>query len=458
MLLRLVRDTTTITLSGDGATVAGCTYVPNAPQIAAGSDYIQADDLTVAESASVILSGTTSNIRSQIQAIESLFPRSVVLRDQDVGQRCFVEYRAENSGDIYRSEVLAGRVEIFSEPLTSMLEGGAVEVRVLWERRYFWEGPEAEIYLDNSYTGVPIIGGVPITNHHDSTSHENYVDIASTEIDGVLPAPARVTLESTGLSAISSQHFYVTNNALHNPTSWSSIFEGENATGTGSNTTDGSSSNGFYRAASWTGALTHTTQLLRWTISSSQLDNAQGGWFHALLRTADSIFPNPTYVKLKVMIPATTPLTALWEGPEQKLTYARELHHLGAVPLPPGRYGGTHQDVSLVLSARAAVSGSLNVDFLQLCGPDSFHHFEQIGYQVEQADRIISDGMEEAAYLVDSPGLERWNVLNPYKPYLYLFPGVAQRVRVLMDEQTGNMDISRAFDLQLYYRPRRLTV
>lgn len=454
MLLQLTDGATTVTLSGDGATMAGCSYVPATPRLTDPADIVGNRDVTMAESAEVVLTGTAAQIVAQVRAIEALLGSALRRQSHPASQRVYVNYRAENSGAVYRSEVVAGRVEFPADALTPRLASGAVAVLVLWERRYFWELTVLEP-LALKRTGIAkTTSGVTVYNHHDSTSHENFVDIEGADIVGSLPAPLKVWLEAT--AALSTRRFYLTGNVFHAPTTWQAIYEGEASSGGGTVTADSGSSDGYYMARSWSGGIDHTANAFVWSISASQLSYAKGGWFQALLRLA-STPPTDCYVRLRVMFPDDTPLTVLWQGPEFRLDSNRQLQDLGSVQLPPGYVTGNPTALALVLSIRHGGTDQLNVDYLQLDGPDGLHRFDQQGYQLEVGDLVVDDGPNQGVYIQTYGGYTQ-HIFSDYPPPLLVWPGRDMRIRLLFDETSGSSVIDRTFTVYAQYRPRRLTV
>lgn len=453
MLLQLTDGATTIILSGDGATMAGCSYVPATPSLADPADIVGNRDVTVAESAEVVLTGTAAQIAAQVRAIEGLLGSAPRRQSLPASQRAYVNYRAESGGDVYRSEVVAGRVELPADALTPRLASGAIALLVLWERRYFWEDLQTAIPLKR--TGIAkTTSGVTVYNHHDSTTHENYVDIEGSDIEGAMPAPLRIWLEAT--AALDSRRFYLCANTFYAPASWQSVYEGEDSSGGGTVTADSGSSNGSYMARSWSGGITHSANAFVWSISAVQLSYAAGGWFRALLRLA-STPPTDCYVRLKVMFPDDTPLTVLWQGPEILLDSNRQLQDLGSVQLPPGYVTGNPTALALVLSIRHGGTDQLNVDYLQLDGGDGLHRFDQQGYQLEVGDLVVDDGPNAGVYIQTYGGFTQ-HIFSDFPPPLLVWPGRDMRIRLLFDETSGSSVIDRTFTVYAQYRPRRLTL
>lgn len=457
MLLKFTQGATTITLSGDGAVIAGCSYVPQTAKISNPGDIVGNRGVTVAESAEVVLTGTAAQIVAQVRAIENLLGAAPRWLDLQISQRLYINYRAESSGNTFRSEVVGGRVEWPNDALTPRLASEAAVILVIWERRYWWE--DALTALGLKSTGVSkTTSGVLVYNHHDSTTHENFVDIEGADIVGSLPAPLKISLEAT--AAILPRRCYLSANTFYTPASWQAVYEGENQTSAElthpAATVDANSSGGYYQTCSWTTSVSHASNAFVWPISATQLGYAAGGWFRVLMRLANDP-PANCYVKLKVMFDATTPLTTLWEGPEILLRTSNELQDLGAVPLPPGFVAGSSVALALVLSVRYTGTGQLDLDYIQLVGPDGVHRFDQQGYQLAIGDLVVDDGPNEVVYIQTVGGFTQ-HIFSDYPPPLVVWPGRDTRIRLMFDDAYGNSAIANNFTVYAWYCPRRLTV
>jgi hypothetical protein len=127
--------------------------------------------------------------------------------------RVFVEYQPDSLGTLYRSEILAGTLELDPDAMgygqwdAGAVPSGAgtisrlaaVRATITWTRRFYWEGPEQELSLHNSSVGNLLSPGLRIVNHDDSgTGDDNYADLdAGSTPGGVLPAPIRLELANT---------------------------------------------------------------------------------------------------------------------------------------------------------------------------------------------------------------------------------------------------------------------
>lgn len=444
--LSLVLGATTISLSTGNNLLMD--YVPRTPGSA---------DLEISESAHVhITAASKSALQTALRAIEDFFVLCRRRQASGTGNRGYVQYAVDGGGTAWRSEVLDGRMVLDDDAMRHWGNVGA-EVLLTWTRRFFWEYDQESIGLKR--TGVSkTTSGVLVYNHHDSTTHENFVDIEGADIVGSLPSPLKIWLEAT--DTLATRRFYLSANTFHTPASWQAVYEGEDQTSTElthpAATSDANSSGGYYQRCSWTTSVSHTDNAFIWPISATQLGYAAGGCFRVLMRLANDP-PANCYVRVKVKFDATTPLTTLWEGPEILLRASNELQDLGAVQLPPGYVTGSPIALALVLSIRYTGTSQLDVDYIQLVGPDGVHRFDQQAYTSAVGDLVVDDGPNEGVYIQTVGGYTQ-HIFSDYPPPLMVWPGRDTRIRLVFDDASGNSAIANNFTMYAFYRPRRLTV
>lgn len=461
MLLRLKNDTSTITLSGDGALVRGCTYVPRTPSISeqqvtsilrSGGEITALARRNVTESARVVLVGNATAILEQVRALEAMFPVDEAQRRASSG-RMYVEFRIEDTGDVYRSEVLAGRVEWPDVPVGPRLASEAVELVVIWTRRYYWEHVSLlSVPLANG-NGANVTDGLTVVNHNDGDAgHDNFVDIDGSDVAGVLPAPAYLSLRNTAGTAYWLRDVFVGHNAQSSPATFQAILEAEESLISGTNEATGTASNGFYRTVAWAGGQSDF-QAFRWTLSGAQLALAGGNYFRVLARVVSGPSEG-LFARLWLGYPASAPVSTLFGTDEVPLTDA-PLQDLGVLALPPTPLP-TPTDLALSLTLRAATGAALGLDFIQLTPMDSWRQIRQLGFQLAPNAAVVDDGSTQLTY-AQGEGGDQLAVYSAFGKPVHLWPGVNQRLSFLWREITA-MNISRTFSVQVRYRPRRLTL
>lgn len=448
MNLRITDGTTTILLSGSDGTYTASYGVSYIPSTGAGG--------TMTEQIDWILSGTVANIRSAVNVVERLLNDARRRRETQQGARVWLEYRPVGTDDYYRSELFDGRVVWSSEPGERMITQGTsarVRVAVLVERAPWWEGAETELQLSTSNASAAT-GGQTIYNHDDSgTGHDNWVQIASTQVAGVLPAPVRVELTNTVGSSQSYRKLFAAVNAYGTPASFTHILEAENASGGGTPTVDANCSGGNYLAIALG---TGVSVSLAWTISAAQLGYALGRYFRVLARFQDTI-GNAT-VRMAVYDSAGS--TLLYAG-ETFVFGAADAYgivkDLGTVPLPPGGYISSYTAIVLRLEITGPMIAEL--DFLQLTPLDAYRYIDLFGAAVANNAAIIDDGLEGITYVRTSSAAA--GLASPRGEPLLVFPGKTQRLIFLHETvASGNpaSPITNTMSVRVYYRPRRPTV
>jgi hypothetical protein len=444
--LSLVMASTTISLSTTNNTLTD--YVPRTPS---------GDALTVTESATVWMTAASKTaLQTAVQAVEDFFGQCRRRQNTNTGNRGYVKLQVDGDSTAYRSEVLDGRIVLGEDGLRHWANLGA-EVLITWTRRFFWESDNLTSILIKRTGVAKTNAGLTLYNHNDSTTHENFFDIEAADIVGSLPAPLYLSFVAT--AAMSSRRFFVSANTFHTPASFTAIYEGEASTAGGgaleSVQATANSSNGNFMRVTWTGSIAHTRNAYVWSIASAQLGYAAGAWFRVLARLENTP-PANCYAQLKVKFDGTTPITTLWEGPEILLDSSSKLQDLGSVQLPPGYISGVPTALALVLSLRHTGTSQLDLDFVQLSGPDGVHRFDQQGYQLEIGDSVVDDGIAGGVYVLTAGALMQ-HIYSDFPPPLFVWPGRDVRLRMLFDEGSG-MVISRTMKIYAQYRPRRLTV
>jgi hypothetical protein len=469
MILRLTDGTTTVNLTG-GTIYGGAEYVPRTPEVSEteftaaalrdGGELLEATRRNVVESVPLVVTGADrSAIQTSVQSIEKLLEAATQRQRRGVGDRVFVEYRKADSGDVYRSEILTGRVEVGAETAGEVwFEAGAIAVMVAWKRRFYWEGPESELSLSNSHgTGT---GGVTVYNHYDSTN-DNFVDLSGGDVDGVIPAACRIEIENTDNVTARLDDVIIGHNIFSNPSSLDHILEGEDAAyaaggGSGSPATPDTSaySDGQYISATWTGD--NLTQALRWTLSTTLLNACAGGWFRLWARVVFA--SSDTKLTPRITFPSGTPLTVVSEAPEVTLG-SIDLQDLGVLQIPPWLRGESDlYPVDLTLYGRRTGGATVNIDFIQLTPLDGYRVLYPRGYGAAYGITVIDDGIANSLYTTGwGSSYKTGHYLARGNPIM-LWPGKDQRIYFMMTNTTGGAEVHRSADIRIYYRPRRLTL
>ena len=416
MLLRLTDGTTTLTLSGSGAYL-GATYFPTS----------QAGAERLTESAVVILEGTADAVRAAAQAVDLLL-RQAPERKRIGAPPVYVEFRPLDSGEIRRAEVFDGFGQWAQPPAERYLGGtlNTVRLTVTFERTAAWQGAEVEIPLASS-VHTERTGGVTVTG----SANLNYAAITAANVLGTRPAPIRLRITNASGAGRAWRRFHVGLNAFSAPASADLWLLGSEAAAGAS--------------ASWGAGVGHSSLAWLFPLSATLLGQAKGQAFRVIaafdsltstanVRASVGSYVGSLYVPMRV-------------GVER--TGLRRLVDLGEFPVPPGGYDAGNSSAALAITVRSAASGSGTINFVMLMPTDGYRRLEQVGYTTGNGDGIEDDGVDGTLYYVS--GSNRYGILRGVGD-LRVYPGMAQRLYILYDEDSG-WTAGRAMTVQAWYRP-----
>ena len=404
----------------------------------------------------MVYGNTKQEVHDQINEFEKVLNLAARRQRLRAGEQVFLHFNTDDEVTVWRSEVLAGRVELVEGTLAEWANVKAT-IRLHITRRFYWETTtDQELKLKNGSVGSYQVGGVTIYNHDDGTTgHDNWVDIQGSGISGMLPTPIKVVATYTGSSNLDSTDFWL---ALNNvDTSIQHVIEGETSTSGGTVVSDSTASNGQAMQNTWSGAVSGGIGYT-FTLSGAELTKLAGHYYRILARFST---PPASGAGVRMYpaigVPANPVITTLAQGGEVSLD-GDELVDLGVLPLPPGLDNTTYSDMGLFLHYRADAAGSMSLDFLHLSPAHSTLHLKQNGYYLVANDLMVVDGIRRLSYIdFKSPPTGAWPILRPYGDWLYVWPGEDHRLTLLVAEgSTAAIDLT--MKIQVYYRPRRLTV
>lgn len=445
----LTDGTTTITLDqANGIMVTGGDIL-TAPEIstrelstemADGGEIPGATYRNVTQTIELLFIGSsTADLQSLARSIEALLQTARRRQQQSVGARVYLQVRLDGEASTWRTEILNGALR-FSEAALQQWISKRPEAQLIVTRRFFWEGPEKELQLSANGQSAAT-GGRTIDN-----ASGNWLQIASSEVGGVLPCPVRLELTNANAGSVGYRNFYIANNAFSDPANFPHILEGENRkSGSGTITADATCSDGNYNNYSFT-----NTGAMNWTLTAALLRDTNGRWARVLARFFGWSGTN-IYVQLQIR--DSTNVSILYAGDEVKLpnSYGTQIIDLGAVPLPPGGFYTLYAVQTLTLVVRATGAASVQLDFMQLTPLDSYRQFAQRGMLITAGGTITDNNIEGIIHAGGVP------IYSPKAGPLMVYPGVLQRIYILQDTGSAS-DIAQTFTVRAYIRERRLTV
>lgn len=387
----------------------------------------------------LFVGASTANLQSLARSVEALLQTARRRQQQRVGPRVYLQLQLDGEASAWRTEILNGALRFAGEALQQWITKKP-EAQLIITRRFFWEGTEKELQLSANGQSAAT-GGRTIDNNT-----ANWLQIASSQIGGVLPAPVRLELTNANAVSVGYRNFYIGLNAFSDPANFPHIMEGEaRKSGSGTITADASCSGGNYNNYSFT-----NTGAMYWALSATLLRDTMGRRVRILARffgwSGADIYVTP-------QIRDSSNVAILYSGDEVKLpaSYGTQIIDLGTVPLPPGGYYNLFAVQTLALAVRATGAASIQLDFMQLTPLDSYRQFAQRGMLITAGGTITDDNMEEITHAGGSP------IYSPKAGPLMVYPNVTQRLLILQDTGSAS-DIAHNFTARAYIRERRLTI
>ena len=440
-------------------------YEPETPDISPqeaaslivdGGEILDAHIANVTESGRFEILGTTvADLQSNIRTVELLFLQARERQRRKGGaDRVYVTLQMNGEGGAWRSEILFGSLSLASNVFE---EWGNLKAEVIltWTRRFYWEGAEAYAQLWNT-SGGGVSGTVVEIYNQNAGSNLNFAHVVGNSISGSLPAACRIELTNASSTTVGYNRIYIGQGIWIDSEDFDHMLQGEdNEVAGGTDTSNATSSGGYYHALTWTGATTYASAVrYQFTISGAQLGYANGSFFRLLARM--NATPNTTtYVRVEV---AYGPIV-FYQGQEMKLR-GSGLEDFGVIQLPPSLSelpSYALADLEINIYARDTVSGSLSIDYIQLTPLDGWRELNIVGTSFPDGSIIYDDGILGISYTDDATAGTFGNIITKGQP-IHLWPNRDQRLYILFDEDNGGAPIARQNDLQVIYRPRRLTL
>lgn len=463
-VMTLTDNTTTFSLT-NGSDCRLLDYEPRTPDISPqeavnlivdGGEILNAHIANVTESGRFEIVGTTvADLQAKIRRVERLFLQARERQRRKGGaKRVYVTLQMDGEAAAWRSEILFGYIAL-EENVFEEWANKKAEVVITWMRRFYWEGSEEFAQLWNT-SGGSISGTLVEIYNQNHSSNLNFAHIVGSSIAGDLPAACRIELTNKSGTTVGYNRIFIGQGIWIDSANFDHMLQGEdNETGGGTDTSNAGSSAGSYHAVTWSGASTYSSAIrYQFTISGAQLGYANSSYFRLLARFGAP--PNATtYVRVDV---AFGPVT-FYSSQEVKLR-GTGIEDLGVIQLPPSLSelpSYTLANLTINIYARDTVSGSLSIDYIQLTPLDGWRELNVVGTSFPNLTMIYDDGLMGISYTDDAVAGVVGNIVAKGQP-IYLWPDRDQRLYFLFDEDNGGAPITRLNDLQVIYRPRRMTL
>lgn len=456
--LKIIQGSTEIDFSSSGYRIEN--YVPSTPsKLNTTVDYSLADggDITniryrnVEETAIIYFDG---NLQSKINEVEQVFDNLKLYRNKRIGDKTYVTFKPSGDSVAYRSELLEASLTLVDTTMEYYANDSS-EVILTWVRRYYWEGPETEIPLNNPNVGPKATGGISVENDLDGSLY-NYVDIEDSDVDGVLPAPVKITITrtDTGDEEFITKWF-ASNNVFGDPFNYNPILQGEDADNLDASPSSSTESGGAYGRVD-TSSGPAIEQCHTWDLSKTQVDR-MAGRSHRIIAKMTFIFTSRAlHARLYKEVNSNSVLLGRTSEKIQ-LNLSDQFTDLGSMRFPPGLLGGDQGGLRLDLWARTPTGQSaslLGVDCIFVYPEDSFLYLRQLGLGFDETDTLTINGYDDTVFMTKS---DDFSVFSLVTDYLYVWPNKNQRIHFNLFSGTSSY-LEIVSDVQIWYRPRRLTI
>ena len=445
--LSVTNGTTTISLTSSGVVLTG--YMPKAPDFDAATGSYK----NVTEPVEFLIADTTTaNVQAKLAALDVLL-QGARRAQNGRGAKTYLHFQAGADAAAWRSEILDYRLELGEDAAVGLYQA-RLECTLIVVRRFYWEGTTlTNLALSNSATSGAT-SGLNIYNHDDSgTGHDNWVQIASTDVTGVLPAGCQVRLTNNIGASRTFTKIYLALNAYSDPANFSHILEGESRASGGTVVSDATAySNGQALNFTIGSGITPGTAAFVWTLPAATLQDAAGRPFRLLARFVGGSGTTTAYAEVR----AANGTSVLWRGDTVAMPdLYGGLLDFGVVPLPPGGYSTAYGALTLALTFTGVALRYL--DFIQLTPMDAFTMIECVA-PCANGETVVADSIENRQYIVS--GSAELSYASASGGNLLLQPGVINRLLVLQENLTGTNrgEIYEMFTVLVRYRPRRLTI
>lgn len=458
-VLKLTDGTTTVNLTS-GTSALTEMYKPATPGttpqltqlegVRDGGEIALVTRQNVTETLEIVLvAASTTALQTVANSIEKLLMAAERKQRWGVGSKVYLTAKLDGESYTWRSEVLTGRLEYRDNVLTSGWANIRAESRLHITRRPYWEYGETnpiQLSMTSSATS-PAATTVTIYNNDNATaSQTNWIEIASTETIGTLPAPVKIQIQNTSGASINMYGMHIAGNHFASPDSFSHFLRGANAVGGAT--------------VSWSSYPSHNLGTNNWqfNIGATRIA-AMAGKYWRVLGTFTTATSN-TYARLNTAYHFSTLYNGTWAG-EEVLLDTNNIIDLGVFPVPDVS-SATLFDLVVTIRNTEFSSGSAVMDFIMLT-PAMTHRkiYKSSWTNPADNDTVVDDGIERQTYMIDDSATpdDYVPMFTTYGDWVHLWPGVTQRLYVLYGSSGGwSSVVGNTMDVQMWYRPRRLTI
>lgn len=463
-------------------------YIPREPNLSTiddntilrdGGERFLTSRRNVLEDATIQFRGTAaSNVTATKHKITQWFDYASRRQETRTGSRVYVEYAPDGlSASVYRSEILGGKTFLEDESLDyRWTQSRAMQMRLQWSRRYFWEGDELDLHMYNGSSGTDAssMSGEWAIVHNSCSSNwagassgaspNNFVNIHYGEVKGEIPTPLRLEYFNDNSTTMNTGTIVAFHNRLSSPTSLKNIFEAEDSEGVTSSSAKGWSDTDYSHLDAWeahyrTADVGSWADICRITIPASDMQAMNGNTMSVWVKTSTGGSYESASPFVRCAIDNPTLYSAIQSSYEVEPKTDIEFQSWGRLRFPPSSvFADTTGDLVLSLQLKSySASATVIIDFVQISPLDGHRYLAQLSHQYSASTLIIDDNYENQAWLSLSDYSDARSVVFWAGYPIRLYPNEAQRLQFNF-LNNNDYEVGRRFRVRATYRPRRLTV
>ena len=387
-----------------------------------------------------ISDSTAALVATKVQAIERLLD---LARQGSLGyldDRLYLRVQFDNDSLVWRSQILAAKLELPEG--TNQIWRKYVKATLIITRRFYWETEAMQAVEVSSASTAATTSYATVYNSKLSSGNTNLFAIAANQVTGSLPAPAKIYIKNISGATRYFRAAHIGNYVFNDPANIQPIFNG--ATADASDTTPGATEQDVYS----------------WELDGGLVDDFAGqmGRFVVVWSNLPAV---DNLIRAAVSLGSPFPSLALALGEQMLNTEGHYVQDLGALPIPPGGYtaGMGAALYAAIKSLTATGSDTLGVDWLQIfpTGVGRYRVIKGIySMSISTNNEVIDDGPNNACWEVGTGGV-LLPTLRPLHTPIYLWPGRAQRFRMIISSGAFTMETAQPWGVKVEYRPRRLS-
>lgn len=457
-------------------------YVNRVPRQAVGTHLdlvaseISLEEINPGAFATISQESTMTSIRVNIEgrpniyvttkAIGEFINQVQVANGRAIGPQVYLYYQPADQDVVYRARIreLAFIPDIQAGQYWKVQRHVKGEFQVIHE---IWEGELTEVPLTNAYGteyGTTWPSGIRVDNTED-ISHTNEVLIHAADVDGDCQTPAMIIMRNNYNDVNEVERVFIGLNIYSAPNSFRQVQEAEDAAGTGADVVDANYSGGKYTTLTVPGGMVAST--IFWNLTANDISYMAGNQFHCLLRMGPSAGTDAYDCYFYLYLANDGSAVPIWLSDPLYLptVTSYSVEDLGVIRLPNWRVdenGFTQpMDLYMLIYSQDALAKTVKLDALHLFPVDGYRDIKLFaGLTIPYTYRLVDDQIENELYVDSGSGTGRSYTTVALGNKIMLQPRRDQKMYFIALDDSANIpgDIARTWEVEVYYRPRRLAL